>query len=82
MFCEVTRGREFKEFLIENWKILLEDCKTLIDRVTIRHCTVTLFTKPQFFMEYSDKEIPFLNKLIKRDKNEIWMDLYRKLTDT
>ena len=30
----------------------------------------------------SDKEIPFLNKLIKRDKNEIWMDLYRKLTDT
>ena len=36
----------------------------------------------QFTMEHSEKEIPFLDILIKRNKNGIWMDLYRKSTDT
>ena len=33
-------------------------------------------------MEFSDKEIPFLDILLKRDNSGIWMDLYHKLTDT
>lgn len=33
-------------------------------------------------MEYSDKEIPFLDILIKRDSSGIWMDLYHRPTDT
>ena len=36
----------------------------------------------QFTMEFSDKEIPFLDFLIKRDNSGIWMDLYHKPTDT
>ena len=35
----------------------------------------------QFTLEYSDKEIPFLDILIRRDTG-IWMDLYHKPTDT
>ena len=33
-------------------------------------------------MEFSDKEIPFLDFLIKQDKSGIWMDLHHKPTDT
>ena len=36
----------------------------------------------QFFMEYSKDQIPFLDILIKRNENGIWMDLYHKPTDT
>ena len=33
-------------------------------------------------MEYSKDQIPFLDILIKRNENSIWMDLYHKPTDT
>ena len=33
-------------------------------------------------MEYSKDQIPFLDILIKRNENIIWMDLYHKPTDT
>ena len=33
-------------------------------------------------MEYKKDQIPFLDILIKRSKNGIWMDLYYKPTDT
>ena len=33
-------------------------------------------------MEYSKSKIPFLDIFIKRDKNDILMDLYHKPTDT
>ena len=33
-------------------------------------------------MEFGDKEIPFLDILIKRDNSGIWMDMYHKPTDT
>ena len=36
----------------------------------------------QFTMEYSKDQIPFLDILIKRNENGIWMDLYHKPTDT
>ena len=36
----------------------------------------------QFTMEYSKDKIPFLDVLIKRNENGIWMDLYHKLADT
>ena len=36
----------------------------------------------QFTMEYSKDQTPFLDILIKRNENCIWMDLYHKLTDT
>ena len=36
----------------------------------------------QFTMEYSKDQVPFLDILIKRNKNGVWMDLYHKPTDT
>ena len=33
-------------------------------------------------MEYNEREIPFLDILIKRDNTGIWTDLYHKPTDT
>ena len=36
----------------------------------------------QFTMEYSKDAIPFLDILIKRNNNNIWMDIYYKPTDT
>ena len=33
-------------------------------------------------METSDKELPFLDILIKRNDGKIWMDIYFKPTDT
>ena len=36
----------------------------------------------QFIMEYSKDQIPFLVILMKRNENDIWMDLYYKPTDT
>ena len=36
----------------------------------------------QSTMECSNKEIPFLDTLIKRDSSGIWMDLYHKPTET
>ena len=33
-------------------------------------------------MEYSKDAIPFLDILIKRNNDNIWMDIYYKLTDT
>ena len=36
----------------------------------------------QFTMEYSKDQIPFLDILIKKNENSIWMDLYHKPTDT
>ena len=32
-------------------------------------------------MEYSKNQIPFLDILIKRNENGIWVDLYHKPTD-
>ena len=39
-------------------------------------------TSIHFIMEYSKDQIPFLDILIKRNENGIWMDLYHKPTDT
>ena len=36
----------------------------------------------QFTMKYSKDAIPFLNILIKRNNDNIWMDIYYKPTDT
>ena len=33
-------------------------------------------------MEYSKDQVPFLDTLIKRNENGIWMDLYQKPKDT
>ena len=73
-------------YIEENWSRFLDDCDipldtTKIDLNEFLSILNGIHTNIRFTMEYSDKEIPFLDILIKRD-GDIWMDLYHKPTDT
>ena len=85
--CELKWGKEFQEFILENWSRFLDDCQTPLDKNKVKPDelleTLNSVNKAiQFTMEFSDKEIPFLDILIKRDNSGIWMDMYHKPTDT
>ena len=85
--CKLKWGKEFEEFILENWSCFLDDCQTPLDKDKVKSEelleTLNSFNKAiQFTMEFSGKEIPFLDILIKRGNSGIWMDLYHKPTDT
>ena len=79
--------KEFPVFILENWNHFLVDCETALgkNKVLPQELSETLNSVNeaiQLTMEFSDKEIPFLDILIKRDSSGIWMNLYHKPTDT
>ena len=85
--CELKWGKEFQEFILENWSHFLDDCQTPSDKKKVKpeellETLNSVNEAIQFTMEFTDKEIPFLDILIKRDNSVIWMDLYHKPTDT
>ena len=89
--CELKWGKEFQEFIVEYWSGFLDDCQTPLDQNTVKpeellETLNSVIKAIQFTMEFSDKEIPFLDILIKQgnsgDNSGIWMDLYLKPTDT
>ena len=66
---------------------LLGDFQTPLDKNTVKREELleTLNSVNEaihFTMEFSDKEIPFLDILIKRENSGIWMNLYHKPADT
>ena len=78
---------------IQWYKIYLLDI--IYNNYLKQHCFTTLYSREellltltsinpsiQFTMEYSKDQIPFLDILIMRNENGIWMDLYHKPTDT
>ena len=84
--CELKWGKEFQEFILGNWNRFFDDYQTPLDKNKIKPdellATLNSVNEAiQFTMEFSDKEIPFLNILIKRDNRGRWMDLYHKPTD-
>ena len=85
--CQIKWGIEFHNFILENWNRYLDDCQTPLDKNKVKPQELldtlnSINEAIQFTMEFSEKEIPFLDILIKRDKSGIWMDLYHKPTDT
>ena len=87
--CELKCRKEFQKFILENWSRFLDDCQTQTpldkNKVKPEELLETLNSVNetiQFTMEFSDKEIPFLDILIKGDNCGIWTDLYLKPTDT
>ena len=73
--------------ILENWSRLLDDCQTTLNKNKVKpeellETLNSVNEAIQFTIEFSDKEIPFLDILIKRDYSGIWMDLYHKPTDT
>ena len=74
-----------KEYVIEHWLRLLDDCQILLDTLKIKPTDLLIVLNSinkfiQFTLEFSDVQSPFLDILVNRG-NKIWMDLYRKPTD-
>ena len=76
-----------RNYVYENWSRFLHDCEIPLDQ---RKVTPEEFLEMlnsinisiQYTMEKSETEIPFLDILIKQDDTGIWMEVYRKPTDT
>ena len=85
--CFFKHGELLAEYIKENWNRFLDDCYTVLRSSQISSAELLLTLNAinpsiQFTMEYSKDQIPFLDFLIKRNENGIWMDLYHKPTDT
>ena len=58
------------------------EVKTLASKVVFQFkSNLNVFKGVVITMEYSKDQIPFLDVLIKRNENGIWMDLYHKPTE-
>ena len=73
---ELKWGKEFQEFILENWSCFLNDCQTPLDKNTIKPEelleTLNSVNKAiQFTIDFSDKKIPFLDIFIKQDNSGI-----------
>ena len=84
--CTFKYGELFAEYIKENWNRFLDDCYTVSwsSKISSDELLLTLNSinpSIQFTMEYSKDQIPFLDILIKKNENSIWMDLYHKPTD-
>ena len=84
--CELKWGKEFQEFILENWSLFLDDCHTPLNKnkVKPKELLETLNSVNeaiQLTIEFSDNEIPFLDILIKRDSKGIKVNLHHKPTD-
>ena len=80
-------GELLAEYIKEKWNLFLDECYAVLrsSQISPEELLLTLNSinpSIQFTMEYSKDQIPFLDILIKRNENGIWMDLYHKPTDT
>ena len=85
--CTFKYGELLAEYTKENWNRFLDECYTVLrsSQIIPEELLLTLNSinpSTQFIMEYSKNQIPFLNILIRRNKNGIWVDLYHNPTDT
>ena len=80
-------SREIKNIFVKNWKRYLDDCQmpiktSQIDPNELLSVLNSINKSIQFTLEMDNQSIPFLDILIKRNSEKIWMDLYHKPTDT
>ena len=66
--CELKWGKEFQEFILENWSRFLGDCQTPLDKNTVKpekllETLNSVNEAIQFTMEFSKKEI-ILKKVV------------------
>ena len=83
--CNFTYGELLAEYIKENWDRFFDNYTVLrSSQISPEELLLTLNSinpSMQFTMEYSKNQIPFLDILIKRNENGIWVDLYHKPTD-
>ena len=85
--CRDKFGEDLGNFVFENWSCFLDDCETLLEKNKINlndllNILNSINSSIQFTMEYNKDAIPFLDILIKRSNDKIWMDIYYKPTGT
>ena len=84
--CINELGETLGQFILENWGRFPDDCekpldKTKIDPNRLLQILNSINPSIKFTMETSDKELPLLDILIKRnDDSRIWTDIYFKPT--
>ena len=85
--CTFKYGERLAEYMKENRGRFLDDwyADLRCSQISSEELLLTLNSinpSIQCTMEYSKDQIPFLDILMKRNENGIWMDLYHKPTDT
>ena len=85
--CINESGGMLSQLILGNQCQFLDDCKTPLEKTkndTNRLLETLNSINPsiKFKMQISDKELLFLDILIKTDDHKIWMDIYFKPTDT
>ena len=85
--CTFKCGDLLAKYIKENYNHFLDDCYTVLrsSQISPEELLLTLNSincSIQFTMDYSKDQISFLDNLIKRNENGIWIDLYHKTTDT
>ncbi|OOY72080.1 GIY-YIG nuclease family protein [Solemya velum gill symbiont] len=78
---------DFKQYILEQWKRFLDDCfifwkKSKEDLHLFHSILNSLHESIQFTMDTNDKELPFLDILVKLSGTKITTDIYYKNTDT
>ena len=77
--CRDKFGKDLGNFIFENWSRFFDDCETLLEESKINDLLDILNSinpSIQFTMEYSKDAIPFLDILMDRNNDKIWMDIY------
>ena len=69
--CKLKWGKECQTFNFENWSRFLDDCQTPLDKNKVKpqgllETLNSVNEVIQFTMEFSEREIPLLDILIKR----------------
>ena len=85
--CRDKFGEDLGNVIFENWSRFIDDCETLLEenKINLNDLLSTLNSinsSFQFTMECSKNAISFLDILIKRNNDKIWMDIHYKPTDT
>ena len=84
---EIRWGVEIREYIEQTWGRFLDDCEVPMDEEKVQpeelHSILnSIHPKVQFTMKQSKEMVPFLDVMIHKEDNRIWMDLYTKVTDT
>ena len=75
--CGLNGEKEFLEFILENWSHILDKCQRPLDKNKLKSQELletlnSVIEVIQFTMEFSDKKIPLLDILVKRDSSGIF----------
>ena len=85
--CNETFGTNIGKMISDTWYRFLDDCQIRVDESKVDpkellNILNSINASIKFTMESSHDRIAFLDILIKRNKEKIWMDIYHKPTDT